>query len=126
MRYQLPTATTVHIDPQVPRVLHRVGIASYPHNIAIRPSHDGSVSEDADMVLFDLKQVERKLPLCHIRKACRFRARSAVRFYVCAVLIDNGIQHGDIGSEEGINRPSANKRAKFQVGFLMRPHSEIG
>jgi len=31
MRYRLPTAVTVHIDPQVPRMLHRAGIASYPH-----------------------------------------------------------------------------------------------
>jgi hypothetical protein len=57
MRYQLPTAVTVHIDPQVPRMLHRAGIASYPHGITIRPSHDGSVSEDADMILFDLKSL---------------------------------------------------------------------
>jgi len=28
---------------------------TYPFNIAIRASHDGSISEDADMVLFDLK-----------------------------------------------------------------------
>src|SRR5919198_1559715 len=100
MRYQLPTATTVHIDPQVPCVLHRVGITSYPHNITIRPSYDGGVSEDADVALFNLKQVERKLPLRHIRKECRLRARGAIRFDMGAVLIDNGIQHGDIGGEQ--------------------------
>src|SRR5215471_8905240 len=105
MRYQLPTSATIYIDPQVSCVLHRVGIASYPHNITIRPSHDGSVFEDANVILFDLKQVERKLPLRHIRQECRLRARSAVRFDMGAVLIDYLIQHVDIGGDEGINAP---------------------
>src|SRR5215471_18176912 len=96
MRYQLPTAATVHIDTQVSCVLHRVGIASYPNNITIRPSHDGSVSDDADVVLFDLKQVERKLPLRHIRQECCLRARDPVRFYVRAVLVDYLIEGVDV------------------------------
>jgi hypothetical protein len=54
VRHQLPTAATVHIDPQVVRVLHRVGSLSDPHNIAIGPRHDSRLSKDVDMVLFDL------------------------------------------------------------------------
>src|SRR6266487_5100843 len=103
MRHQLPTAATVHIDPQVVRVLGRVGSPSDPHNIAIGPSHDSRISKDAAVVLFDLKQVERKYPLRYIREECRLRARSAVRFYMRALLIDNLIQRVDVGCEQGIN-----------------------
>src|SRR5256885_16892804 len=110
MRYQLPTAATVHIDPQVPRMLHRVGIASYPHNFAIRSSHDGSISEDADVVLFNLKQVEGKLPLRHLCKECRLRTRGAVRFYVRAMLVDNLIEGVDVRGDQGINTTLLNCR----------------
>src|SRR4030095_11086986 len=103
MRYQLPAAATVHIDPQVPGVLDTGGIASYQHHITIRPSHDGSVSEDADMVLFDLKQIERKFPLRHIRQECRLRMRGAIGFYVCAMLVDHLIEGVDVRCDQGIN-----------------------
>src|SRR5215475_15848673 len=103
MCHKLPTAATVHIDPQVPRVLHKVGIPSYSYNIAIGPLDDSRLSEDADVVLFDLKQVERKLSLRHILKECRLRTRGAVRFYMRALLIDDLIQRGDVGGEQGIN-----------------------
>ena len=103
MRHQLPTAATVHIDPQVVRVLHRVGNPSDPHNIAIGPSHDSRISKDADVVLFDLKQIKRKRPLHYIREECRLRARGTVRFYMSALLIDNLIQGVDVGCDQGIN-----------------------
>src|SRR5262247_731814 len=103
MCHQLPTAVTVPIAPQVLRVLHRVRIPSYAYNIAIGPSYDSRLSEDADVVLFDLKQVERKLSLRHILQECRLRARGAVRFYMRALRIDNLIQRVDVGCEQGIN-----------------------
>jgi hypothetical protein len=103
MRHQLPTSTTVHIDPQVPRVLHGVWIPPDPHDIMVGSSHDGGISEDADLVLFDLKQVELELPFCHILEECRLRARSTVRFYMCAVLVDNLLQRVDVGGDQGIN-----------------------
>src|SRR5262245_45908874 len=102
MRHQLPTSATVHIDPQVPRVLHRLRIAPYPRNFSIGPSHGSSASGYADIVLFTLEQLERRFALRHIRKECRLRARSAVRFYVCAMLVDNLIEHVDIRGDQGI------------------------
>src|SRR5262245_31511325 len=117
MRHQLPTATTVHIHPQMPCVLHGVGIPPHPHDIAIGPCHDGSISEDTDVVLFDLKQVERELPLCHILEERCLRARGAIRFYMCAMLVDDLIQRVDVGCDEGINTTLLNCRNSVFCGL---------
>src|SRR5262249_9165032 len=76
---------------------------SYSHNIAIGPSYDSRLSEDAYVVLFDLKQIERKLALRYLLEEGRLRARGAVRFYMGALLIDNLIHRVDVGGEQGIN-----------------------
>ena len=124
MRHELPTSTTIHIDPQVPRVLHRVALPPYPHDIAIGPSYDSGVSEDADVVLFNLKKVERELPLRHILEELRLCAPDAIRFDVCAMLIHYLIQHLDIGGDQGINATPLNCRNSVFGG--LRPSSLLG
>src|SRR5262245_13104830 len=94
---------SVHFRWRCGTITFAFPIHSYTHNIAIGPNDDSHLSEDADMVLFDLKQVERKLSLRHLLKECRLRARGAVRFYMRALLIDDLIQRGDVCGEQGIN-----------------------
>ena len=70
-------------------MLHGVWLPSHPNDITIDPRHDGSVSKDADVVLFDLKQVEREGPLRHIREECGLRPSGAIRFYMGAMVVDD-------------------------------------
>src|SRR5262249_1047286 len=47
--------------------------------------------------------------LRHILQECRLRARGAVRFYMRALRIDNLVQRGDVGGEQGIKATLLNR-----------------
>jgi hypothetical protein len=66
MRHEFPTVATVHIHPQMPGMLDRLCLPAHSHNITIGPSHNSHISEETDMILFNLKQVKRELPLGHV------------------------------------------------------------
>jgi hypothetical protein len=78
MRHQLPSPATVHVDPQVSGVLHGVWPSSRPNDVTIGPGHHSTVSEDPDLVLFYLEQVEGELSLCDTFQELGLRAESTV------------------------------------------------
>src|SRR5215475_4372854 len=80
----------------MPRVLQRVLLAPYPHDITICPGDDSGIADDTDMVLFDLKQVKRKWLLLDSRVVDLSRSPNLIVVTLCSLKLSffNGLKKG--------------------------------